>query len=302
MADISSLGYLCVASPHLEEWKTFAIDILGMSPGRSDRDGALALRMDEWELRLRIEPGAVDDLVAVGWQFETADALKAYVEELAARGIPTVPGDAALTASRRVEQLYVCSDPDGIRHEFFYGPAHAAQAFRSPVLRGSFVTGDLGVGHYVSAAKDYAKTLAFHRDGLGLKVSDHIRAPLMTPHGEIPFDATFFHTATGRHHSFATAALPFPKRIHHIMVEVSDFNDVGLAYDRCLAAGVPIMMGLGHHPNDGMFSFYAITPSGFAIEFGHGGCVVDDQTWQVRTYSQLSDWGHAPPLAAVAHG
>jgi len=123
----------------------------------------------------------------------------------------------------------------------------------------------------------------------------------MTPHGEIPFDATFFHTATGRHHSFATAALPFPKRIHHIMVEVSDFNDVGLAYDRCLAAGVPIMMGLGHHPNDGMFSFYAITPSGFAIEFGHGGCVVDDQTWHVRTYSQLSDWGHAPPAAAIAH-
>ena len=301
MAEISSLGYLCVASNHLAAWEAFATEILGMSAAREESSGALVLRMDERELRLRIEPGPDDDLVAVGWQFETAGALDAYIEGLAARGIPTVPGDAAMTASRRVEQLHVCTDPDGIRHEFFYGPAHAARTFRSPVLRGDFVTGALGVGHYVSAAKDYAKTLAFHRDGLGLKVSDHIRAPLMTPHGEIPFDATFFHTATGRHHSFATAALPFPKRIHHIMVEVSDFNDVGLAYDRCLAAGVPIMMGLGHHPNDGMFSFYAITPSGFAIEFGHGGCVVDDQTWQVRTYSQLSDWGHASPAAAHAH-
>lgn len=301
MADISSLGYLCVASPHLAQWERFAVDILGMSAGQCDGDGALALRMDEWKLRLRIEPGPEDDLVAVGWQFETAEALRAYILDLATRGVHVKSGGDALAASRCVEQLFFCSDPDGIRHEFFYGPAHAPQVFRSNVLRGGFVTGALGVGHYVSAAKDYDKTLAFHRDGLGLKVSDRIQAPLMTPHGEIPFDATFFHTVTGRHHSFATAALPFPKRVHHIMVEVSDFNDVGLAYDRCLAAGVPIMMGLGHHPNDGMFSFYAITPSGFAIEFGHGGCVVDEQTWRVRTYSQLSDWGHAPPAAAIAH-
>lgn len=299
MAEILSLGYLCVASNNLEGWETFATEVLGMSVVREESSGALVLRMDEWALRMRIEPGPQDDLIAVGWHLETPDSLEAYVKELTIRGILTVPGEASLAASRRVEQLYVCTDPDGIRHEFFCAPAHASQAFRSPVLRGGFVTGDLGVGHYVSAAKDYAKTLAFHRDGLGLKVSDRIRAPLMTPNGEIPFDATFFHTTTGRHHSFATAAMPFPKRIHHIMIEVSDFNDVGLAYDRCLAAGVPIMMGLGHHPNDGMFSFYAVTPSGFAIEFGHGGCVVDDQSWHVRTYSQLSDWGHAPPVAAV---
>ncbi|MCC2657554.1 MAG: Glyoxalase/bleomycin resistance protein/dioxygenase [Panacagrimonas sp.] len=301
MAEISSLGYLCVTSNDLDGWAAFAGEILGMSVASDQSSGSLVLRMDEFEQRLRIETGPEDDLVAVGWHFETADTLEAYVRQLAVRGISTTPGDVALTASRRVEQLHVCTDPDGIRHEFFYGPAHAARPFRSPVLRGDFVTGDLGVGHYVSAAKDYAKTVAFHRDGLGLKVSDRIRAPLMTPHGPIPFDATFFHTATGRHHSFATAALPFPKRVHHIMVEVSDFNDVGLAYDRCLAADVPIMMGLGHHPNDGMFSFYAVTPSGFAVEFGHGGCVVDDRTWQVRTYSQLSDWGHAPPAAASAH-
>ena len=299
MAEISSLGYLCIASSDPTRWESFAVDLLGMDVGRREADGTLALRMDELEQRVLIVPGADDDLVAAGWHFETADALDRYVQELASRGIRTEPGDAALTASRRVEQLYRCVDPDGIAHEFFYGPAYApsTRPFRSRVLRGGFVTGALGVGHYVSAAKDYAKTLAFHRDGLGLKVSDHIRAPLMTPHGEIPFDATFFHAASGRHHSFATAGLAFPKRIHHFMVEVADFNDVGMAYDRCVKAGVPIMMGLGHHPNDGMFSFYAVSPAGFAVEFGTGGIVVDDRSWTVRTYSQLSDWGHAPPNA-----
>jgi hypothetical protein len=90
-----------------------------------------------------------------------------------------------------------------------------------------------------------------------------------------------------------------PKRIHHFMVQASDMNDVGLAYDRCLNAGVPIMMGPGHHPNDQMFSFYCVTPSGFGLEFGWGGIVIDDANWEVRTYSQPSDWGHRPPQASA---
>ena len=297
MAEISSLGYLCIASRELASWEQFAVDILGLMVGDRGDDGCLALRMDDLEQRILIQPGGDEDLVAAGWQFETADALARFADGLNTRGVYLQRGDEALCASRRVEQLLHCTDPDGIRHEFSFGPAYSPTPFRSRLLRGGFVTGDLGVGHYVSAAGDYKKTIEFHRDTMGLRVSDHIRAPLMTPHGEIPFDATFFHTATGRHHSFATAAIPFPKRIHHIMVEVSNSNDVGLAYDRCLAAGVPIMMGLGHHPNDGMFSFYAISPSGFAIEFGHGGAVVDDATWSVRSYSQLSDWGHAAPTS-----
>ncbi|WP_022974986.1 VOC family protein [Nevskia ramosa] len=297
MAAISTLGYVCVSASNLDAWESFAVDILGLHAERRDGGRTLALRMDEYEQRILIAEGVDDDMVAAGWKFDTADALETFVLQLGKRGIRAERCDAALLASRRVERAYTCVDPDGMQHEFFYGPAYApaSRPFRSKVLLGRFVTGELGIGHYVSAAKDYAATIAFHEDALGLKVSDHIRAPLETPMGTIPFDGTFFHTETGRHHSFATAQIPFPKRIHHVMIEVSDFNDVGLAHDRCIAAGVPIMMGLGHHPNDGMFSFYCVSPSGFAIEFGSGGLVVDDNTWEVRTYSQLSDWGHKSP-------
>jgi hypothetical protein len=44
-----------------------------------------------------------------------------------------------------------------------------------------------------------------------------------------------------------------------------------------------------------MFSFYVVTPSGFMIEYGYGGLVIDDRDWEVRSYPQLSDWGHAHP-------
>jgi hypothetical protein len=78
-----------------------------------------------------------------------------------------------------------------------------------------------------------------------------------------------------------------------MMIEVEDMNDVGFALDRCKAANFPIGMGLGHHPNDHMFSFYVQSPSGFLIEFGSGGIVIDDNTWEVKNYNQLSDWGHS---------
>ena len=77
-------------------------------------------------------------------------------------------------------------------------------------------------------------------------------------------------------------------------------DDVGLAYDRALRARVRIVLTLGRHPNDRMFSFYVQTHSGFALEYGHGGIVIDDATWKVVNYSKMSDWGHkrTPPVPA----
>ncbi|MNC29234.1 3-methylcatechol 2,3-dioxygenase [compost metagenome] len=106
-------------------------------------------------------------------------------------------------------------------------------------------------------------------------------------------DPTFFHTASGRHHSIATAENPMAtKTLNHFMLQVEDLDDVGLAYDRTVKAGIPVALELGHHPNDRMFSFYARTPSGFNFEIGWGGVVIDENDWEVRSYSQMSDWGH----------
>jgi catechol 2,3-dioxygenase-like lactoylglutathione lyase family enzyme len=157
-------------------------------------------------------------------------------------------------------------------------------------LRSHFVAGDLGAGHFVAIAADKDETDHFYRSVLGLRVSDYIRGEV-APGGPV-LDATFLHAATGRHHSAAFAVAPIPKRCHHIMLEVADMNDVGLARQRCKAAHVPFMKDLGHHPNDGMFSFYVETPGGFGLEIGSGGLIIDDDTWSVSSYSQLSDWGH----------
>ena len=77
------------------------------------------------------------------------------------------------------------------------------------------------------------------------------------------------------------------------MVEANTLEDVGCTFDRARAANVPIINSLGQHYNDPMLSFYVISPSGFNMEFGWKGLMVDDDTWTVRTYSGRGElWGH----------
>lgn len=298
MAEISNLGYAVFGVSALDPWARFAEDVIGWQLGRHVPGKSLALRMDELEQRILLTQTGENDLVALGWEFDTEDELEAYVEHLRSVGANPAPGSAELAESRRVRKLYTCTDPSGVQHEFYFVATLTpmANAFRSRTLQGGFRTGRLGAGHAVIVAQDYEQSVAFYQQTMKLRLSDYVAAPL--PGTPVTFNATFFHTKTGRQHSLATAAMPVPKRMHHFMVEVTDLNDVGLAYDRCLDAGVSILSGLGRHPNDQMLSFYCQTPSGFGLEVGWGGIVVKDD-WEVRTYSHISDWGHKPVHAAL---
>ncbi len=292
MAAISNLGYAVFGVSDLAAWEHFAVDLMGFQAGRREEGRMLALRMDAHEQRIVLERGDEDDLRAAGWQFDSEDQLESFVAGVRAKGVAVEACSPARAKDRRVEKLYSIDDADGFRHELYFGPviAPAARAFRSSVLKGpGFRTGPLGLGHLLPRAKDYAATVKFYREVLGLKVSDYIREEIGP--GMVA-DATFFHAATGRHHSIATAGFPSPKILNHVMVEVHDMDDVGLAYDRCVKAGCTMTLELGHHPNDRMFSFYVRTPSGFSMEFGWGGIVIDDADWQVITYDKMSDWGH----------
>jgi 2,3-dihydroxybiphenyl 1,2-dioxygenase len=307
MESVSTLGYMVAGVKDLAAWENFATNVLGAQVGHKVESQSLALRLDDYEQRILLLKNDLDDFYAAGWEFETNGKLDAFVKQTRDKGIAITQADQATADQRHVARLFFCEDPEGIRHEFYStaSRARSRNAFHSKVMRGGFRTGRLGAGHFVPVAKHGARTKAFCEEVLGLRVSDTIMGPPI-PGAPMTVDATFYHAYTGRHHSMAIAEVnfPAPKRIHHIMVECADHNDVGLCYDRCKAAGVPIMMELGHHPNDQMFSFYMVSPSGFGIEYGAGGIVVDDNNWSIKHYSELSDWGHQlnpPPGAPPAH-
>lgn len=292
MAEISNLAYVVLDVIDLPKWEEFAVDVIGMQVGRRDDGKLLSLRMDEYEQRIWLQHGNADDILVAGWELDTEDDLEQFVYAAAKAGGCVTDGGRELAERRRVEKIYVCDDPTGYKHELFFGPTISpiSQPFRSNVLQGpGFQTGALGLGHILTAAKDYKESVAFFQKVLGLRISDYIRAEVAPGH---VVDATFLHSATGRHHSLATAQFPAGKRLNHFMVEYQSMDDVGLAFDRSQRAAVPLVLDLGHHPNDRMFSFYVKTPSGFALEIGYGGIVIDDENWKIVNYSQLSDWGH----------
>ncbi len=299
MSSISNLGYVVIGSNKLAAWEDFAVNILGMQVGRHEPGKVLALRMDDLQQRIVIEQGDEEDLRAVGWMFKTRPDLEAFVRQLQEGGVAVRACSQDEARQRRVEVLYASEDPNGYTLEFFCGAqvAPTNQPFRSQRLRGpGFKTGDLGVGHVLIRAQDFNASIDFYSNQLGLRLSDFIRGEVRPGHVA---EAAFFHTVGGRHHSLATGQINSPRVLGHLMVELHSLDDVGMAYDRCRAAGLTFARELGHHPNDQMTSFYVETPSGFSIEYGWGGLVVDDDQWTVKTYSQFSDWGHARPGQAV---
>lgn len=299
MAELDNLSYAVFTVSDLKAWRSFAVDVVGLMPGASD-ERSLALRMDEYAYRIVLEQGAADDLAAAGWELGSNAALDAYVAQLEKAGAAVRRADKGTEQRRGVDALYRCDDPNGFTHEFFASrePLGVGERFKSSVLRGAgFKTGPLGLGHILPVSKDYDQSVQFYRDTLGLKLSDRI-VQEMAP--GIKADATFFHAKSGRHHSLATGQFPSPKTLNHFMLEYQDMNDVGAAYDRANAAGVPIILDLGHHPNDEMFSFYMVTPSGFGLELGWGGIVIDDATWTPKLHDKLSDWGHKRRLATIS--
>jgi hypothetical protein len=90
-------------------------------------------------------------------------------------------------------------------------------------------------------------------------------------------------------------ATELPQRLHHINFEVSSVTDVGQAFERALQGRTPIARTIGQHDNDGMVSFYSLSPDRWQVEIGATGKVVNEGWTGAREYDRISAWGHQPP-------
>ena len=84
-----------------------------------------------------------------------------------------------------------------------------------------------------------------------------------------------------------------------MMVELFSLDDVGQAYDIALMNPESIGSTFGRHTNDYMTSFYSWSPSGFMVEYGWGGRLVEPDNWTAEEYtSRPEPVGPRPRLAA----
>lgn len=278
---ITSLGYIGVRATAPADWDGYATGLLGMQQVDSG-GGTRLFRMDDRKQRLIVTEEAEDGLGFLGWEVPDAAALDALAARLEAASTPVARGGAALAAERHVRDLVVFHDPQGNRLEAFHGAELAEEAFTPGRPISGFRTGAMGMGHAVLNVVDPRALLPFYRDVLGFHLSDY---------GTAPYDLFFFHV-NGRHHSFAMVGTG-RAGFHHFMVELGCLDDVGQGLDLALGEEGRVAYTLGRHTNDHMTSFYSRTPSGFLVEYGWGGRVIDPATWQPHeNFDGPSFWGH----------
>jgi len=305
MASVKQLGYLALNVSDLEAWEKFAPDVLGLQVLPRDPDGSLFLRMDENHHRFVLTQNGADDIGAIGWEVNNQQELAELANQLRASGIEVTAGSPEEARARRVGELIKFNDPSGIASEAYFGPlVDHLNPFHSPRPIGGFVTGTMGLGHIVLRVDDAARSLAFYRDILGMRVSDFIDLKMRRGRPTDSITLSFMH-CNPRHHTVAFGQFPGNKRLLHFMLQLNSIDDVGAGYYLAQDRGVPISGSLGRHTNDHMVSFYMRSPSGFEIEYGFGARTVDDTTWKVQRHESGSMWGHRgptpPPTAKPAN-
>lgn len=276
-----ALGYIGVRARSLDDWSSYATRLLGMQVAdRSQR--SLALRMDDRRQRLVVSEDGGEGIGFFGWEMADAASLDAAAARIEAGGIRIERGSRALCDERRVAGLIAFSDPLANRIELFHGAEASTDPFVPARNISGFRTGPLGLGHVVLNVADIDPAIAFYRDTLGLKVSDYYSHP---------FKACFFHV-NPRHHSFALIETGTTS-VHHLMVELYSFDDVGQGLDLALLEEGRLAVTLGRHCGDFMTSFYTWTPSAFMVEYGWGGRLIDPATWTPSERREgPSLWGH----------
>ncbi len=277
---ITALGYIGVRASDLEDWRGYGPRMLGMQ--LADHGGeTLSFRMDDRKQRLIIHRENGPRLSYTGWEVANATALDEMAGRLDNAGVPVRRAPRMLAEHRHVADLVQCHDPFGNGVELFWGGATADQPFVPGRNISGFRTGPLGMGHAVLLVPDVAKGLAFYQGVLGFGLSDY---------AETPFQAYFLHV-NGRHHSLALIHGE-QAEMHHMMVELYSFDDIGQGYDIAQTEG-HVAVTLGRHINDHVTGFYTRTPSGFLVEYGWGGRVIDPAKATGEKFDHgYSFWGH----------
>ena len=286
------LGYLGLEVADRAGFGTFLRDVIGLAPGEPTTGGADTWRNDDKAHRLIVSKGPANDATCLGFEATDEDAFNRVAQRLATAGFELVDGTDDEKAARRTDGLKHTIAPWGVRVELVHGLAGARTPFESDLVGGGFHTDGVGLGHTVFATTAFDESHRFLTEALEMRQSDWLEMEIADG---IQLEVRFYH-CNERHHTVALARAPFelPQKLHHVMFEVNDRDDVGLAFDRAWNAGLAIANGLGRHGNDGMFSFYVVSPAGFQVELGHGARLITDDWDDNRRYDRISAWGHQP--------
>lgn len=293
---IHSLGYIGVNHTNPQAWADYGTNVLGMMDVsanlNADGEQSVYLKMDDRPFRVVVEKADVDNYGLSGWEVANKIDFEDAIATLEKHGVAYERGSEELAARRRVQEVVSFADPDGNKHELFWGPVSDFGQFASPVGINSFITGSQGAGHTVLPTPSFDTCFDFYQNVMGFGVSDLMKVRF-TPDPAEPEKRLYFMHCNERHHSLAIFECPMPANCVHVMFEVDKVDEVGRCLDRIKENNVPLTGTLGRHANDHMVSFYMGCPSGFMIEYGAEGRTVEDWSRYSTFQSTVNSfWGH----------
>ena len=239
---ICKLGYVGLNVVDVDAWVDLFERTLGVgvTPAKIGTQEVALLELDEFKYRLALHPSAQDRPREVGWIVDSPRELDRVTERLTDAGFAVGEGSADEVELRGATQLRWFTDPVGYRVELAVGEAKVRTGPARPVDARPGVT---GLGHLVLASPKLDELRELYESVLEFRLTDY-RAP-----------GLYFLRCNAAHHSIALARADSPS-IHHLEIEHGSIDDVGRAYDRAQANGVPISISLGRHMNDKAISFY----------------------------------------------
>jgi catechol 2,3-dioxygenase-like lactoylglutathione lyase family enzyme len=206
-----------------------------------------------------------------------------------------------------------CVDPAGFRVDILYGqtpaqrlpcrdpvehnPASGRRRFGKTVRVTPAPSTVMRLGHIGLMVPDFARSLAFYRDVLGMKPSDDYFA--VEPTNVV---ASFMHCDLGAtytdHHTVAViAARDGIARFDHSAFEVVDLDDVMQGNQYLKSKGYRHSWGVGRHVQGSQIFDYWRDPYGNKIEHWTDGDLVNDASpVGLVPMSDTELWQWAPPL------
>ncbi len=293
MAGVSGLGTIGWDVKNLKAWDDFLQSVYGLELRADSPRNALQYRLDDRHHRLSLYQAKKEGVRFIGWEVDSREDLEEITDRLKEYGIKVKHGTKVQTKERAVMDLICFDDPDGFKSEVYFTGVRDNTPFRPARGMSGFNTGAMGLGHIVIHCKDKLVSIDFYQRVLGFTLSDYIYWPDNTG---ITAEGTFLH-CNPRHHTLAIMNPCFgaePGQFNHLMLEANSLDDVGRAYDIVQERGFPVALTMGRHTNDQTTSFYMVTPSGWMMEYGYGGVVVDDNDWEPKMYDAPRLWGHNP--------
>lgn len=195
------------------------------------------------------EPG----IKRVGFQLENDEQLEIAYREFVKRGLQPVEVEKEELSELKQGRSFRIIEPNtGLELEYYSKIMYMVKDF---VPRHTKIQ---RLGHVVLNVSNMDEAIEFFVNVLNFKVSDQLDDNYWLRCFPSPY-----------HHSFALIKNKETK-LHHVNFMVTDIDDIGIARNRILNAGVQDVFGPGRHEPSTSIFFYFLDPDGMTLEYSFG--------------------------------